>query len=115
MEITRVAAKEAMRDCWDRLYSVVKKFQDRLADPTAKLRTDHAELMVGHAVEMCDLLVKLNMTNDPDLENMRLDVKRDLCQYSPIALSEDVVIKETARQQADDILRRMDAFIGGKK
>lgn len=71
--------KEAAGDAWNRLYECVKHMSDRLADaPTpreTKEGTTYAKIfhtsMITNANELCDLLTKLNVTNDSKLESAR--------------------------------------------
>lgn len=110
METTERAA---MRDCWQRLYGIVQKFVEKLSDESKSLRQDHVQAMLDNAEEMCILLEKLNMTNDPDLEAMRLEVQQSLCAYNAAILSGHDLSKSEVRTKAEEIMKKMDAFMGG--
>jgi hypothetical protein len=58
---------DAARECWDRLYKVVNKAAERIADPKAILR----DSLLENVQEICTLLPKLNVTDDPNLETLR--------------------------------------------
>ena len=105
-------AHKAMQECWQRLYAVVSKFPEKLVNETKSLRVDHVHSMIHNAEEMCELLAKLNILNDPNLEAMRLEVQKLLCGYSPEVVSSHDVTKEKIRADAEAIMRKMSAFMG---
>lgn len=106
-------AQKATRECWERLHGVVTKFVEKLASEAATLREDHVQSMLDNAQEMCILLTKLNIMNDPDLEALRSEVESSLCAYSASVLSTHDLTKNQVKDAADAILRKMSAFMGG--
>lgn len=103
------AAQGAMQEVWQRLYDKVKHFADKLADPTAIFR----DTTVSHLVDLCELLPRLNVMDDPNLEAMRQEVEAKLAGYQPDTLRADVKVRQSVATEANDIAARMAAFMGG--
>lgn len=104
-------AQKAMQECWDRLYEVVRRFPEKLASD-GTLRTDHVQSMLNHAEEVCGLLAKLNIANDPVLEGMRLEVLKQLCEYNADVISSHDQTRDKVRTDAEEIMRKMSAYMG---
>jgi hypothetical protein len=107
----KAAARGAMQDVWQRLYEKVKHFADKLNDPNAIFR----DSTVNHLVELCELLPRLNVLDDPNLEAMRQEVGVKLAGYNPDTLRADVKVRQTVATEANDIAAKMAAFMGGLK
>jgi hypothetical protein len=97
---------DAMRDAWQRLYSVVAAARDRLSDPTAIFR----DTLIGNVREVCDVLGRLNVTGDPDLSTLRADVLSELGQYDAQALRDDDVLRAQTARKADALISAMTAY-----
>jgi hypothetical protein len=104
----KTAADEAMRDLWKRLHKAVKHAADTLRDPDNKFKNS----LVGNLIELVDLLPRLNLTGDANLEQLRQEVRDSLCQYEPEELRKDPTARKDAAQSADDILAAMAGFVG---
>jgi hypothetical protein len=105
------AAKGAMMDVWQRLYDKVKHLAEKLDDPKAIFR----DSTVNHLVDLCEMLPRLNVMDDPDLEAMRQEVEAKLAGYNPDTLRADVKVRQTVATEANDIAAKMAAFMGGLK
>jgi len=103
------AAKGAMMDVWQRLYDKVKHLAEKLDDPKAIFR----DSTVNHLVDLCEMLPRLNVMDDPNLEAMRQEVEAKLAGYNPDTLRADVKVRQTVATEANDIAARMAAFMGG--
>jgi hypothetical protein len=62
---------EAMRDPWDRLHAMLTRMTERLTDNEDGDRKIFRDSLIDNAVELCDLLTRLNVTSDPELEKAR--------------------------------------------
>lgn len=101
----------AMRDAWQRLYDRVKHMVERLSkmdDPKSRFHESTFE----HLAELCALLPRLNVTDDPNLEAMRVMVEAKLTGLSGDAVKNDPVLRQTKIDEASDIMARMGAFMG---
>jgi hypothetical protein len=96
----------AMSDAWQRLHSVVAAVAGKLADPTAIFR----DSLIGNASELCEVLKRLNVTNDPDLESMRVTVQSQIASCLPQDLRDSKRTRQQTADKANAILSSMAAF-----
>jgi len=104
----RVAAatKIAMQDAWRRLYEVVEKYHERLSNPKPINRAR----LVRAGLEIVEVLKRLNVTDDPDLEKMRQRVEGELTVHEAVDLKQDEKLKKATAKKAGDIMKAMAAF-----
>jgi hypothetical protein len=65
----------AMSDAWSRLHNTLEHMVDRLSGEEKKIFRDS---LVDNALELTSLLTKLNVTNDPKLEQARRSLEQSL-------------------------------------
>jgi len=106
------AAKDAMADVWQRLYDRVEHMANKLKDPDARFHASTVE----HVVELCKILRRLNFDDDPNLEDMRREVDRNLLgpTQSVEVLRNSPTVREATADSAADIMSKMSAFMGGQ-
>jgi len=102
--------QEAMNDCWHRLYKHVEHITEKLSDPKNIFR----DSMLDNARETCDLLTRLNITEDPNLESMRQAVERKLLDHHPDTLRNDFDVRQDTAAEARKIMDAMSVFMGGQ-
>lgn len=102
------AEKLAMQDVWQRLYDRVKHIADKLADPKAIFR----DSMIENAQELCSLLPRLNVMDDPDLEALRQQVEVSLLKH-PQSLRNNPELRQDTAAEAKAIMDKMSVFMGG--
>jgi len=100
--------QEAMSDCWHRLHKHVEHIVSKLADPAAIFR----DSMIDNARETCDLLTRLNISDDPNLEAMRQSVESKLLSHHPDVLRTDLDLRADAADEARKIMDAMSVFMG---
>jgi hypothetical protein len=100
--------QEAMNDCWHRLYKHVEHITEKLSDPKNIFR----DSMLDNARETCDLLTRLNITEDPNLESMRQAVERKLLDHHPDTLRNDFDVRQDTAAEARKIMDAMSVFMG---
>lgn len=101
---------DAMKDAWDRLYSEVKHIADILKEKKA-VRDSLRE----NAVALCGILSKINVTGDAHLEEMRKEVERSICAYDPDSIRKSKSLRSKVAKNADDIISKMEAYMGAGK
>ncbi len=108
--LSRMANVEsaAVRECWTRLHDVVAKAATKLQDDKAIFR----DSLIDNITEICALLPKLNVTDCPDLEAMRVNVEKLVSGISADAVRESVDARKDAAAKLDDITAKMSAFMG---
>jgi hypothetical protein len=67
-----------MREPWERLHAVLTHMSDRLTDTNTGERNIFRDSIVNKPLELCGLLSKLNVTNDPQLEEARRMLEKAL-------------------------------------
>lgn len=102
------AQTKAMREVWDRLFDRVQKMVEKLSDPKAIFH----DSLVENLREQCDMLTRLNFTDDPNLEAMRSEVEAKLLKQ-PAALRLDPDLRRDQAAQAKAIMDKMSVFMGG--
>lgn len=100
--------QEAMMDAWGRLYKHVQHIAEKLADPKGIFR----DSMVENAQETCDLLSRLNIADDPNLEAMRREVEAKLVSHHPDSLRNDPDLRQDTAEEARKIMDLMGSFMG---
>jgi len=116
-ERARRAQEIAMRDLWDRLYEAVKRMAGKLNEPDRENGKPpiFRDSLIKNIIDLVDLLPRLNLTNDPHLEEMRREVEARLCNYTPKELRETSMTRKTAAQDAEEILKAMSGYMGGEQ
>jgi hypothetical protein len=108
----RMEAKlaQANQDSWSRLHEALLRLSDRLVvEEDGKKRKFHDTMVTG-ALELCELLTVMNVTNDPELEKARRKVEEVLSGVTPKELRDEHSTRVQTKQQVDAIL---DAFDWG--
>ena len=93
----------ANRDCYVRLYEIVKRFVKTLSDPGKRFH----RTMMARALELVELLPALNITQDAELELLRKEVHAKLASQSPDALRTLPEMRASVAKDAKAILARM--------
>lgn len=99
----------ATKDTWQRLYERVEHIARQCSNSKARLH----DSMLEHARELCELLPRLNITDDPHLEAMRQEVETKLASLSTDLLRNDPAVRQTTADEASAIMDKMRAFMGG--
>lgn len=92
---------EAMNDAWGRLHDCLTKMSERLAGTEKQVFRD---TLVTNAVDLCELLTKLNVTNDHRLESMRKKLEQSLVGVTAKELREHDDARLHVKTQVDELL-----------
>ena len=101
-QVSELAA-EATRDLHTRLADKLQRVSERLSDPENVFR----DSMIEGLKELCDLIPRLDVTQDPELDKIRVEVQKNISQCDPQQLRDDEELRNETKKRADDILRRM--------
>jgi hypothetical protein len=94
---------EAMKETWDRLFDVLSRISERL-DYTDESKKVFHNTTITNAQELCGLLSSLNVTNDPKLEQARVQLERALNGVQPEDVRESEAIRTSVKARVDEIL-----------
>jgi hypothetical protein len=104
----------ASRDLWQRLYEAVSHLAERLQ--AYKVTEEGVERpfrnsVVTNLVKLVDVLPKLNVTGDPELERLASQVRASLL-VDPQELRKSESVRTETAKAASDIAARMAAYMG---
>lgn len=95
--------KAANEDLFRRLSEVVKRFVDSLSDPETVFRSS----LVENAEKLVELLPRLNVSDDKDIEKLRKEVSGKLIVHTPEDLRKDKGLRGQAVKDAKAILSKL--------
>jgi hypothetical protein len=98
----------ANNDLVGRLYEAVSNLADRLYGAT-----DVRMGVTNQVRELCELLPKLNFSNDPKLNHILEQAKKHLAVHTGADLKESRVLRSQVAAKASEIEGLMAAFMGG--
>lgn len=96
----------ATRDLWQRLYEAINHMAKTLRDPEKNFKNS----LVGNVKELSDLLPRLNVTNDPKLNELCKQASASL-SVEPDALRDNASVRLQTANRAADILNAMNGYI----
>ena len=101
---------DAMRTPWDRLHTMLTNISEKLTDTKreeeeGKTKRYHDSL-VTNALDLCSLLSKLNITNDPKLEEARRQLEITMVGTNIAAIKDDPAERVQIKSRVDAILNK---------
>lgn len=98
---------EAVREPWERLHAQLVSISEKMteADDTKKRYHDS---FITNPLELCSLLSKLNITNDPKLEEARRQLEITMTGANLESLKEDADARSELKSKVDAILGKFD-------
>ena len=97
------STQKAMNDLWQRLFKVVSHMLERLSDPDNKFKNT----LVENIESLCELLPKLNITNDPELDSAVREIKTKLTANDSQTLRDNDVARSNTAAEAQKIMNKM--------
>lgn len=94
---------EAQQDAVNRLYTCVSKINEKLSDPDAIFR----DTLITNARELCDVLSRLNISEDYHLEEMRQKLERIALNNEPQTLRDDESTRATVAHDTAALMAAM--------
>jgi hypothetical protein len=103
----RQSLKRGTEDLWARLKDVVSHMVERLREPESRF---HASL-VTNVFELVDLLPRLNVNQDEELNRFAEEIKGRLCGFTARDLKKNEILRVATANDAALILTEMDAVL----
>jgi hypothetical protein len=100
---------EAMRKPWERLHKVLVGVSEKLTDvegDDGKKR--YHDTLLTNPLELCALLTKLNITNDPKLEEARRQVEVAMLNADMESIKEDADTRSQLKSKVDAIINKFE-------
>ena len=110
-ELTKRKAKaeqHAQEELQSRLYEPLKALATALADPIAVFR-DSKVTNLENIVRSID---KLNFMDDPTIDSIKAEIQDKLMKHNINTLRNDPVLRQQKGDEAQEIVRKMSAFMG---
>lgn len=96
---------DAMRKPWDDLHTMLQSMSEKLSSSGAEEKRRWHDTFVTNAQGMCALLTKLNVTNDPQLEEARRALELTM-------LGADIEEIKTDEQVRNEMKTKIDSILG---
>jgi hypothetical protein len=103
----RESLTRGTEDLWKRLREVVSHMVDRLNEPESRF---HATL-VTNVVDLVEILPRLNVNGDAELNRFAEQIRQRLCNYSAHDLKKHDLLRVTAATDAANIVAQMDGVL----
>jgi hypothetical protein len=100
---------EAMRTPWERLHTVLTAMSEKLKDEDGEeSKKRYHDSLVTNAVDLCGLLDKMNITNDPKLEDARKQLEATMLGADIEYIKESSMVRENLKNKVDAILQKFE-------
>jgi hypothetical protein len=106
-ENVRQSLQKGTEDLWTRLKGVVAHMVERLNEPESRF---HASL-VSNICELVDLLPRLNVNQDEELNRFAGEIRDRLCGFTARDLKKNEILRAATANDAAEILTEMDAVL----
>ena len=96
---------DAVREPWERLHTELTAISKKLTDvegDDGKKR--YHDTLISNPLELCGLLTKLNVTNDPKLEEARRQLEVTMLGANMDSIKEDAEARKDIKSKVDAIL-----------
>jgi len=103
----RHSLQKGTEDLWTRLKGVVAHMVERLNEPESRF---HASL-VTNICELVDLLPRLNVNQDEELNRFAEEIRNRLCGFTARDLKKNEILRAATANDAAQILTEMDAVL----
>jgi hypothetical protein len=110
-EGVRQSLTRGAEDLWKRLREVVSHMVDRLNEPESRF---HASL-VTNVFDLVEILPRLNVTRDEELNRFAEQIRQRLCNHSAQALKKHDLLRVGTATDAADIVAQMDDLLRGRE
>ena len=97
---------EACREPWDRLHVELLAISKKLTDVDGEDKRRYHDSLISNPLELCQLLTKLNITNDPQLEDARKQLELTMLGANIESIKEDSLARQEVKSKVDDILKK---------
>ena len=96
-----------MKAPWDRLHTMLIGISQKLTDKEGEDdKKRYFDSLITNPLELCELLGKMNVTNDPKLEEARRQLEAAMMSANMESIKESAVAREEVKAKVDAILSK---------
>lgn len=99
---------EAVREPWERLHEQLVTLSKKMTDGDADTKKRYHDSLITNPLELCGLLTKLNITNDPKLEEARRQLEVTMLGTNLESLKEDSTARSDLKSKVDAIINKFE-------
>ena len=103
----RESLTRGTEDLWRRVREAVAHMVDRLNEPESRFHSS----MVTNVFELVEILPRLNVGGDADLDRFAEQIRQRLCNYSAQELKKHDLLRVTTAAEAANIVAEMDGVM----
>ena len=107
----RQSLQRGTEDLWTRLKGVVTHLVDRLNDPESRFHSS----LVTNVFDLVDLLPRLNVGQDEELNRFANDIRNRLCTFTAKELKQNDILRVATANDAAALLNEMDAVLRNRE
>lgn len=112
-QLMQTRSREVAMNIWKRLYGPLKNMSERLDDKEDDgTPNKFRATLVDNVLEIVDLMKAFNLTNDPDMDRVRRELRNTLSGVTTEGLKNNVTLRKTTKQGVDNIIKTVEQ-IGG--
>ncbi len=98
---------EACREPWERLHAELSAISTKLTDKEGEgEKKRYHDTLISNPLELCSLLTKLNITNDPKLEEARRQLELTMLGANMESIKEDAECRKELKSKVDAIMNK---------
>ena len=98
---------DAMKAPWDRLHTMLTGISEKLTDKDGDdEKKRYFDSLITNPLELCELLGKMNVTNDPKLEEARRQLESAMLGANIETIKESAVVRGEVKAKVDAILNK---------
>jgi len=107
----REALARGNEDLWKRLREVVSHMVERLNEPDSRFHSS----LVTNVVDLVEILPRLNVADDPDLNRFAAQIRDGLCNHSARDLKKSEDLRVATASEAAGIVAAMDNVLSERR
>lgn len=105
--VLQARVTKAMQGLWEKLREPLEHFAEKMAEDKPRFHNT----IISNLRSVVEIIPALNFCNDPNLEDMRVEIERQLTRYEPDDLRKNKNVREIVAGQARDIMDQMAGFM----
>lgn len=101
------ALAEAMQDIWHKLLKPLQNMSERLNYRAGEKPTGFRDTLVENVTDVVNIMKTCNVTGDPVMEQIRIDLTQALRGVTPDGLREDSSLRRETKTKIDNIIANL--------